>query len=511
MIRFLIHRPKWIVVAVGILVFWLTQTEWLTDSRLWQKAEGMLIDRRYLLRGQKPPDPKIKLIGLGTTSFQLDSLAPEEIAASPTLQKMQQPWPWDRSVYAAILEKLMAAGAKVVMFDFVFPSETDGDDVFAKALKKYKDRVVIGEMVADEEGPTGRTKKLTTPNERLLLPGTESVVGLVNIWTDSDDIVRRARYQTSVERESLDIPVTEEKSAIDPRIIAYWKKQIGEGKIPDDLMHITVRAAEKFKGKIFTPPPAKKTFVNFQNPPGTYRAWPVENMFVDALWEKPPFKGGLAISNKIVIVGPMAEIFHDIHATPFGETPGPEIQAQMLAALLQGDWLTETSDATNLRLAFGAVILALLICLGIPQALLKGLLLVGSTVALLVGSQIAFTDHNLVLPMLPPLFCLVATGSFGIIFEYTLEQFERRRYRNVLDRYVSKNVAKTILEDRRSFVEALKGRKQPVTVLFSDIRGFTTMTESTDANKLVAQLNEYFSDMVASVDTNAGSVSKFIG
>jgi adenylate cyclase len=113
--------------------------------------------------------------------------------------------------------------------------------------------------------------------------------------------------------------------------------------------------------------------------------------------------------------------------------------------------------------------------------------------------------------MMPALFCLVTTGSFGIIFEYTLEQLERRRYRSLLDRYVSKNVAKTILADRRSFVESLKGRKQPVTVLFSDIRGFTTMTESTDANKLVAQLNEYFSDMVASVDTNAGSVSKFIG
>ena len=124
------------------------------------------------------------------------------------------------------------------------------------------------------------------------------------------------------------------------------------------------------------------------------------------------------------------------------------------------------------------VALAVMICLGIPQALLKGLLLAGTTVAFLVCSQIAFADHNLVVPMMPPLFCLVATGSFGIIFEYTLEQLERRRYRNVLDRYVSKNVAKTILNDRRSFVEALKGRKQPVTVLFSDIRGFTTMTES---------------------------------
>jgi adenylate cyclase len=512
MVQFLIHRPKWIVVAVGILVFFLTQTAWLTKSHLWQKADGALIDRRYQNRPETLADPNIKLIGVANTSFQLDTLSPEEIAASPALQKMQQPPPWDRSIFAAILEKLMKAGAKVVMFDFVFPSETDGDEVFAKALEKYKDRVVIGEMLADEEGPTGITKRLNPPNKRLLLPGTESVVGLVNIWTDSDGIVRRARYQTSEEREILELPATAVKSTYDPRIITYYKKQIREGKIPDNLMHITARVAKKFKGKISTPPLGEKTFVSFQNPPDTYRAWPVENMFVDALWQKPPFKGGLAVSNKIVIVGPMAEIFHDMHATPFGETPGPEIHAQILAALLQGAWLTETTGRTNLLLALTAVLLALLICFGIPQALLKALLLVGATVAFVVGCQLAFTNGNAVVSMMPPLFCLVATGSFGIIFEYSMEQLERRRYRHIFNRYVSKNVAKVILEDRRSAEESMRGIKKPVTVLFSDIRGFTTMTEKTDAAKLVAQLNEYFAEMVDIIqEKNSGTLQKFIG
>jgi adenylate cyclase len=509
MLRFLIHRPKWIVAVVGILFFLLTQNDRLTDSRPWQKAEGMLIDRRYLLRGQSLPDPRIKLIGLGSTSFKLDSLAPEEIAASPTLQKMLHPWPWDRSVYAAILQRLMDAGAKVVMFDFVFPSETPGDEVFAEVLEKYKDHVVIGEMITDEEGTTGKTKKLTTPNERLLLPGTESVVGLVNIWTDSDDIVRHARYRTSVEREMLETP------DLDPRIGTLLQKQIHAGKIPDNLTHITARVAEKFKGQIVTPSPDKMTFINFQNPANTYRAWPVENMFVDALWEKPPFNGGLALSNKIVIVGPMAEIFHDVHSTPFrelGETPGPEIQAQMLAALLQGDWLTETSARTNFWIALGAVLLALLICLGIPQALLKGLLLIGAMVVFLVVCQMAFNDRNVVVPMMPALFCFVATGSFGIIFEYSLEQLERRRYRHIFNRYVSKNVARVILEDTRSVEDSLRGIKKPVTILFSDIRGFTTMTEKTDAAKLVAQLNEYFAEMVEIIqEKNSGTLQKFIG
>jgi adenylate cyclase len=109
------------------------------------------------------------------------------------------------------------------------------------------------------------------------------------------------------------------------------------------------------------------------------------------------------------------------------------------------------------------------------------------------------------------LFCLVTTGSFGVVFQFALEQIERRRYRSVLDRYVSKNVAQVILDDKRSFEEALSGRKQPVTILFSDIRGFTTMTESTDAGKLVAQLNEYFADMVGIVLKEEGTLQKFIG
>ena len=223
MLRFLIHRPKWIVVVVGLLIFWLTQTEWLTQSQLWQKAEGVFIDRRYVLRGPMRPAPEIKLVGLGTSAFKLDTLAPEEIAASPTLQLMQQPWPWDRSVYAAVLDKLMAAGAKVVVFDFVFASQTEGDDAFARVLEKYPDRVVIGEMFADEKGLDNKTKRLITPNERLLLPGAQSIVGLVNIWPDADDVVRHNTYRTSLEQES------------------------GLAG-PDNLTHITLLAAKKFRG-----------------------------------------------------------------------------------------------------------------------------------------------------------------------------------------------------------------------------------------------------------------------
>jgi adenylate cyclase len=489
MVKFLSQYSKWIIAVVGFLVFGLSQTQWLKTSELWQKTEGELIDRRYQLRGNRSPDPQIKLVGIQNSSLNLDDLAPDEISNSPTLQVMQQPWPWDRRAHAAVLEKLMDAGAKVVMFDFVFAAETEGDDVFAKDLQKYKDRVVIGEDFADEEGADHENiKKLVAPNDRLLLPGAESIVGLVNIETDpADEIVRHAKYYTSMERES------------------------GLTGFPDDMIHVSLLAAKKFNGATIVPPAGRPNYIDFQGGAGTYSPLAVEKMFVDHLWTNRPFEGGLTFSNKIVIVGPFAEILHDVHPTPFGDMPGPEIQAQILSAVLHQSWLLGISPPVNLAITLLLLLLALGICLGIQNAFPKILLLALMLVSFFIVCQIAFTSYKLVLPMTAPLFCLIVPGAFGVVFQYALEQFERLRYRNVLDRYVSKNVAAAVLEDKRSFEESLRGQKKPVTILFSDIRGFTSMTETSDANKLVAQLNEYFLEMVGMVLKEGGTLQKFIG
>jgi adenylate cyclase len=492
MVKFLTQHAKAIVVTVGLLAFGLTQTRWVTNSDLWQKWQGALIDRRYSNRAGKPAHPEIKLVGLANSTLSMDELAPEEIAASPALQLMQQPWPWDRRVYAAVLEKLMASGAKVVVFDFVFAAQTDGDGVFAQALQKYQDHVVIGSQFSSEDENGETFQKYTPPNPQLLLPGTDHIVGMVNLWADPDGVERRGRYRTSIERET-------------PQLKKF------ADKYPDNLIHMSALAVEKFTGHVDTPPYDRNNFIDFRGPAGTYDVLPLEKMFVEKLWQAPPFNGGSVFRDKIVVVGPIAEIFHDVHTTPFGTMPGPEVQAQMMATLLDNSSLGESAPIFNAVLALLMLGLTLAICLWIRHALLKALLLAGAAVAFGVACQVAFGPGHCVLPMMPPLFCLITTGSFGVVFQFALEQIERRRYRNVLDRYVSKNVARTILDDKRSFEEALRGRKQPVTILFSDIRGFTTMTESSDAGKLVAQLNEYFASMVGIVLQEEGTLQKFIG
>ena len=506
MVKFLSQYAKWIIAGFGFLIFGLTQTGWLTRSELWQTTEGKLIDSRYLRRGDRAPDPDIMLVGIQNSSIKIDDeFSTNEIAESPTLQLMDHPWPWDRAVYAGVLDKLMNAGAKVVVFDLVLSTKTDGDNDFANALLKYKDYVLIGEDFADVDS-SDNAISLTTPNSRLLLPGTESMVGLVNISSDAGGIIRHVKYYTSVDRETLRLP------NLDPRIAHMLEKLVNSGESPDNIKHITVLAVKRFNGKTVVPPDQPVNYIDFQGEPGTYQPLPVEQMFVDHIWTNPPFRSGIIFSNKIVIVGPMAEILHDIHPTPFGEMPGPEIQAQILSALLHGSWLTGVSRMTTITISLSVMSLGLGMCLSIRNALLKVAMLAASVFVFIVVCQVAFTHFKLVLPMTAPLFCLIVPGAFGVVFQYALEQFERMRYRNVLGRYVSENVAKAVLEDKRSFEESLRGQKKPVTILFSDIRGFTSMTESTDADKLVAQLNEYFGEMVKIIEErNRGTLQKFIG
>ena len=491
MVKFLSQYAQWLIAAFGFLVFGLAQTQWLTSSGLWQKTENAFVDRRYSNRPGKLPDPDIVLLGQGSSSLKLDQMSGEEVNASPTLQLMEKSTPrWDRGVFAAILEKLMSDGARVVVFDFVYLNEITpgGDDEFARSLQKYKDHVVIGEAIQEGDTGQGVSATLVTPYDRLLLPGTgESILGLVNIWPDADGVLRHGVYATSMEREA------------------------GLEGFPDSLFLLGVKALEKYNGKVATPPADRVNYIDYQGGPGTYLPLPVENLFVERLSRDSPFHSGTIFKDKIVIIGPMAEINHDVHATPFGEMPGPEIHAQMTAALLHGSWLVGSSHLTNVAVALLMMWLALEICLRIHNALFKVFMLGGSVALFFVGCQIAFTYYKLVLPMTPPLFCLIVPGAFGVVFQYTLEQFERRRYRNVLGRYISENVAKIVLEDRRSFEESLRGRKKPVAILFSDIRGFTSMTETSDADKLVAQLNEYFSEMVGTVLKEGGNIQKFIG
>lgn len=481
------HRIA-VVCCFALCVVGVTQLAWFQNFIPLLNLEQAFIDFRFRLRGRIPASPQIAIVGINTSSMEPGNLAPEDVARSEALQLMQEGFPWNRKVYALLLEKLVASGARTVVMDLAFAGERAGDAELAAVLQKYQDRVVIASLFS-VESPESRDRRqiYQLPNPALLPTTGPGIVGYVTFWPEIDGVIRRVKFRTSELREA-----------------GY--------ESPDaDLISLSALAVEKFAG-VSVPSSGASSLINFQGPQTTYPYLPIEEIFMDRIFAgSRQFEFGKVFAGKLVFVGAIAELAHDIYSTPYGLMPGVEIHAQIAGSLLQNSLLREPPDWVSLVLTVGMAALAAFVSLKVPHAVATSGFLAGGVVLFVLAAQLAFVRFGSVLPMAAPLAGFAATGLFGLVFDFLLEELERARVRSVLDRYVPKNVAALVLAEGDTFDAALRGRRRYVTALFSDIRGFTPMTESANPEDLIAQLNEYFFQMVEAVLAEDGTLQQFVG
>jgi adenylate cyclase len=191
--------------------------------------------------------------------------------------------------------------------------------------------------------------------------------------------------------------------------------------------------------------------------------------------------------------------------------PGVEIHAQIAGSLLQGTTLRDAPAWLPLVLSIATALVAAWASLRMTHALALSSFLAGGILVFTAAAQWTFVKGGMLIPMAAPLVGFCGTTLFGLVLNFLLEQVERARIRSVLDRYVSKNIAELVLAERDQFEKALLGQRRRVTVLFSDIRDFTMMTEGAVPENLVGQLNEYFYQMVEAVLSAEGTLQQFIG
>jgi adenylate cyclase len=535
-------RKNFVRILMGCLIvaFFLGHALDHYKIPILERFEAIIYDARLRLTMPRTVDDRIVILDIDEKSLQERELGGEGR------------WPWPRHRIALLLDKLFDKyGIAVVGFDVVFAERDESSGIrvleqladgelkavsaFLPVLEKIKPQLNYDEIFASRmkgrnvvlgytfsSDAADRAPKKGMLPQPVLVPATfrgrnigitswngytanlenlqqtAATAGHFNPWLDEDGVTRR-------------VPMLAEYngSYYEPLSLAIVRTLMGFPPIvPDFLQGVSQDYAglEELKvGRLRIPVDERvSTLIPYRGERGSFKYIPV----VDVLNDRVPVND---LKGKIVIVGTSAPGLLDLRSTPVGSAyPGVEVHANLIAGILDQNIKHKppyAAGADFMLLLIAGLIMTLFLPFVSP---LKGTVSAMLVLLTVVAINVVLYDiGHVVLPLAAGVTMILLLFTFNMAYGYFVEARGKRQITGLFGQYVPPELVDEMAKDPEKF--SMEGESREMTVLFTDVRGFTTISEGLDPKALSLLMNEFLTPLTEVIYRHRGTIDKYIG
>lgn len=459
-----------------------------------ERLEMLLYDLRYQLRGMAQAPGQIVVVGIDDRSLQVIGR-----------------WPWNRDKMADLVDRVNSMGARVIMLDFIFSESSPYDGKLAAAMKARGN--VVLPFVFDFEGNSPQNV------DDALLDNAFMVIGKENLFSIHRPITAKgvllpvpAFSANSAAMGYINmLPDQDGKLRWEALVVSYMDQlypsidlqvaRLYRGLSPADMSVEATNSVALGKTVLATDPFGKMLIPYY----GPHNTFPVISA-LDVLEGKA---NPSSIRDRIVLIGPTAVGIHDKIVTPTSAIMfGVEKHANMIGAILENQNIRFVGRMANILIIIlmGTIFTLLIVRMRAVAGAFCAALCISILFA--VGYVLFFT-WRLWIDISYAGNAVIVIYFVSTAFRYATEERYARQIRSMFSSYVTEKIVNELI--RNPELAKLGGERREVTVLFSDVKGFTTFSEHHSPEQVVAILNEYLTEMTNIIIRWDGTLDKFVG
>lgn len=525
-------RIGFLLTVISLVIFFL-------GIPFLELVELKAYDLHFTTRGATERGPEVAIVAIDEKSI-------DELGR----------WPWPRSTMADLVEKLGDYGASAIVFDIVFSEpdntsgleylrelkgtlkkrgvgadaiiekmvkERDNDAIFARSIKKNPS-VMLGYYFYTTIDEIAHRKKDQKKSGKVIFPSALSIVRDIDGTNTNPDIIETLGIEENIDLISESskefgyfniVPDVDGTIRRVPLVMEYKGGYYPHLALEAVRMFIgspalTLNTAEYGVDSIMlgnyaiTTDERGMALINYRGPKKTFPHYSFSDILSGTLPEG-------ALKDKVVLVGATATGIYDLRVTPFDAAfPGIEIHASIIDNILGGDFIFRP-DWVILFDLLAILVLGIFLAIFIPRikAVYSAITIVVLCAVYIYFNDYVFAHMNMWLSVVYPVFTIFFVAGGVTIFQYMTEEKKKREIKNAFSHYVSPSLVDIVVKNPE--ILRLGGEEKRLTVLFSDIRGFTSVSEGLEPQALVRLMNDYLTPMTDLIFNNEGTVDKYMG